>query len=102
MGSIGGINGGINSVGFTPQMPISIRKTAEDVNNAKITDGFENASAGYEVFNKSNLLSLMANSKPEAVDTNLKIAADSPINRAGDVELSLNGLNSTKFFYLEG
>ena len=93
--------GSSNYIGFTPQVPSSIRKTTEDVNPAKIADGFEKTSANPEVFSKSNLFNLMANSKPEAVHTDFKVAADVPINRAGNVELSLNGLNSTKFFYLE-
>ena len=94
--------GGMNPVGFTPQSPISIRKTTEDANPVRLADGFEKTSAGSEVFNKAGLLNLMASSKPEAVHADLKVNDNVVVNRvAMDDQLVLNGINSKQISYLE-
>ena len=94
--------GGMNPVGFTPQSPISIRKTTEDANPVRVADGFEKTSAGSEVFNKAGLFNLMASSKPEAVHTDFKVTENITTNRvATDDQLVLNGINSKQISYLE-
>ena len=99
MDSIHGINHFSSYI--SPQHNTLFEKT--NINNkseiSSVSDGFEHTkNLDTSVMNQTDALKFL--SYADKTEKTAQIADSTPISNIGSFELSLNGINSTEFFYL--